>query len=135
MEQATLLGAASLVLVGIGWAYFMQANRARSADEVCEKVGRRIDSALSRGRCGLWDWDIARGRIYWSNSMYEILGYERRDEFLSFGEVNAMVHPDDADFLTLADQLAAGAHSPISITSSASATRAASGSGCGPAPS
>jgi two-component system, cell cycle sensor histidine kinase PleC len=104
--QVTLLGAVTLVLVGIGAAYIMQANRARAADEVCEKVRDRIDSALNRGHCGLWDWDIARGRIYWSDSMYELLGLERRDEFLSFGEVNAMVHPDDQDLYSLANQLA-----------------------------
>ncbi|HEY8382715.1 MAG TPA: ATP-binding protein [Microvirga sp.] len=104
--QVSLLGAVTIVLVGIGAAYMMQSNRARAADEVCVKVRDRIDSALNRGRCGLWDWDIARGRIYWSDSMYELLGYERRDEFLSFGEVNAMVHPDDQDLFTLADELA-----------------------------
>ena len=26
----------------------------------------RLDKALDSGRCGLWDWDIARGRIFWS---------------------------------------------------------------------
>jgi two-component system cell cycle sensor histidine kinase PleC len=106
LGQMSLLGAAAVVLVGIGVAYFMQSNRARVANEVCEKVRDRIDSALNRGRCGLWDWDIARGRIYWSDSMFELLGYERRDEFLSFGEVNGMVHPDDQDLYVLADQLA-----------------------------
>src|SRR5215213_4362174 len=104
--QITLLGAVTVVLLGIGSAYFMQANRARAADEVCEKVRERIDSALNRGRCGLWDWDIPRGRIYWSDSMYELLGVERQDEFLSFGEVNAMVHPQDQDLYSLANQLA-----------------------------
>ena len=107
VAQLTLLGGAVVVLLGLGAAYVMQATRARAADEVCEKLRRRIDSALKRGRCGLWDWDIARGRLYWSDSMYELLGYERRDEFLSFGEVNAMVHPDDGDLYVLADQLAA----------------------------
>ncbi|HEX2727948.1 MAG TPA: PAS domain-containing sensor histidine kinase, partial [Beijerinckiaceae bacterium] len=102
----TLVGAVVIVLVGIAAAYFMQAGRARAADEVCEKVRRRVDSALARGRCGLLDWDIARGRMYWSDSMYELLGYERHDEFLSFGQVNAMVHPDDGDLYALADQLA-----------------------------
>ena len=106
LGQVTLLLAAAAVVVGVGGAYFLQANRARSADDVCGKLEQRIDSALSRGRCGLWDWDIARGRIYWSASMYEILGYERRDEFLSFGEVDAMLHPEDADFLALAEGLA-----------------------------
>jgi len=104
--HVSLLGATIVVLLGIGIAYVMQANRARAADEVCEKVRDRIDSALNRGRCGLWDWDIGRGRLYWSDSMYELLGYERQDEFLSFGEVNAMIHPEDQDLYTLAEQLA-----------------------------
>jgi two-component system cell cycle sensor histidine kinase PleC len=102
----TLLAGAVVVLAGLGAAYLLQAGRARAADGVCEKLRRRIDSALNRGRCGLWDWDIARGRLYWSDSMYELLGYDRLDEFLSFGEVNAMVHPDDGDLYMLADQLA-----------------------------
>jgi two-component system cell cycle sensor histidine kinase PleC len=102
-----------VVLLGIGVAYVMQANRARAADEVCEKVRDRIDSALNRGRCGLWDWDIGRGRIYWSDSMYELLGYERQDEFLSFGEVNAMIHPEDQDLFTLAEQLASASTSLV----------------------
>jgi two-component system cell cycle sensor histidine kinase PleC len=111
--QITLLGATVVVLLGLGLAYFLQANRARAADTVCEKVSRRIDSALSRGRCGLWDWDIARGRIYWSESMYELLGYQRTDEFMSFGKVNALIHPDDSDFYALADELAASRASVV----------------------
>lgn len=113
LGQAMLLAAASFVILGLGGAYSLQASRARSADAVCDKVQRRIDSALSRGRCGLWDWDIARGRIYWSDSMYELLGYARRDEFLSFGEVNALVHPADGDLYSLADRLAASKASAI----------------------
>jgi two-component system cell cycle sensor histidine kinase PleC len=104
--QATLLAAMAVVLIGIGAAYFMQAGRAQAADRVCDKVTRRVGSALRRGRCGLVDWDIARGRMYWSDSMYELLGYERREEFLSFGQVNEMIHPEDGDLYALADQLA-----------------------------
>jgi len=111
--HVSLLGATIVVLLGIGIAYVMQANRARAADEVCEKVRDRIDSALNRGRCGLWDWDIGRGRIYWSDSMYELLGYERQDEFLSFGEVNTMIHPEDQDLFTLAEQLASASTSLV----------------------
>lgn len=111
--QLTVLGGAGVVLAGLGAAYLLQATRARAADEICEKLRRRIDSALSRGRCGLWDWDIARGRLYWSDSMYELLGYQRRDEFLSFGEVNAMLHPADGDLYVVADQLAGSRTSQI----------------------
>jgi len=111
--QVMLLGGTAVVLLGLGGAYWLQASRARAADHICEKVRRRIDGALSRGRCGLWDWDVARGRIYWSDSMYELLGYQRADEFLSFGEVNAMIHPADTDFYALADLLASSSSSVV----------------------
>jgi two-component system, cell cycle sensor histidine kinase PleC len=101
-----LLSAAGIVLTGISSAYFWQAWRARHADAVCDKVNTRLNTALSRGRCGLWDWDIARGTLYWSDSMYEMLGYEKLGEYLSFGDVNHLVHPEDGDLFTLADMLA-----------------------------
>ncbi|POR44306.1 ATP-binding protein [Methylobacterium sp. V23] len=106
-NQAILLGAAALVIIGTGIAYALQTRRAYAVDRVCEEIKQRLDTALGRGRCGLWDWDIPRGRIYWSDSMYALLGYHREREFLSFGDVNALVHPDDGDLYSLARHLAA----------------------------
>ncbi|KQP80955.1 ATP-binding protein [Methylobacterium sp. Leaf117] len=106
-NQAILLGAAALVIIGTGIAYALQTRRAHAVDRVCEEIKQRLDTALGRGRCGLWDWDIPRGRIYWSDSMYALLGYHREREFLSFGDVNALVHPDDGDLYSLARHLAA----------------------------
>src|SRR5207237_3331395 len=70
----TLFTTTGFVLLILGFAFHWQATRAREADLIYETVRSRIDTALSRGRCGLWDWDLARGRIYWSHSMFEILG-------------------------------------------------------------
>ena len=106
-NQAILLGAAALVIIGTGIAYALQTRRTYAVDRVCEQIKQRLDTALGRGRCGLWDWDIPRGRIYWSDSMYALLGYHREREFLSFGDVNALVHPDDGDLYSLARHLAA----------------------------
>ena len=64
------------VVLILGFAFHWQATRAREADTIYDMVRGRIDTALNRGRCGLWDWDIARGRIFWSHSMFEILGLE-----------------------------------------------------------
>jgi two-component system, cell cycle sensor histidine kinase PleC len=108
-----LLVSAAFVMLVIAAAYFWQAARARESDVACDRIRRRIDTALNRGRCGLWDWDIARGRIYWSDSMYEILSMEAGPEFLSFGDINALVHPDDGDLATLAEYLAASNGSTI----------------------
>jgi two-component system cell cycle sensor histidine kinase PleC len=103
-----LFGSAAIVLAGITIAFMLQSKRARAADEDCDCVRDRIDTALSRGHCGLWDWDLAKGRIYWSDSMYAMLGYDRGGEFMSFGEVNAFIHQEDADLYALADAVSRG---------------------------
>ncbi len=90
----------------LGFAFHWQSARAREADLIYDKVRARMDTALNRGRAGLWDWDLARGRIYWSDSMFEILGFKPRDELLSFGEIEALVHPDDGSLFELASNLA-----------------------------
>ncbi|MGH6834814.1 MAG: PAS domain-containing sensor histidine kinase [Methylocella sp.] len=95
-----------VVLIALAVAYFWQASRARAACQLCERMQDRVDTALGRGRCGLWDWDLARGRIYWSDSMYEMLGMTPAGQFMSFGDVNALVHPQDGALPTMAELLA-----------------------------
>ena len=68
-SMLAILSAAALTILGLGIAYFWQAYRVKQSDVIVDKVRERLDLALNRGRCGLWDWDIARGTIYWSDSM------------------------------------------------------------------
>jgi two-component system cell cycle sensor histidine kinase PleC len=102
----TLSATTGFVVLILGFAFHWQAIRAREADMIYETVRTRIDTALNRGRCGLWDWDLARGHIFWSHSMFAILGLPAKDDLLSFGEVAARVHPDDLQLYELAAQLA-----------------------------
>ncbi|HMN51751.1 MAG TPA: ATP-binding protein [Xanthobacteraceae bacterium] len=102
----TLVSTTSVVLLMLGFAFHWQSSRAREADQIYDRVRERIDTALSRGHAGLWDWDLARGHIFWSDSMFEILGFKPRDELLSFGEIDALVHPDDGSLFELASNLA-----------------------------
>ena len=106
LRSGVLLLATAFVLVSIASAYLWQTGRANAAESLYVKVHGRIDTALNIGRCGLWDWDLARGRIYWSESMYAMLGMQATSEFVSFGDVNALVHPHDDNLQTLAEQLA-----------------------------
>ena len=105
-RAAVLVICTVVVLIALAIAYFWQASRAREANQLCERMQARVDAALGRGRCGLWDWDLARGRIYWSDSMYEILGMTAAGQFLSFGDINALVHPQDGDLAAMAETLA-----------------------------
>ena len=101
----TLSATTGFVVLILGFAFHWQATRAREADLIYETVRTRIDTALNRGRCGLWDWDLARGRIFWSQSMFDILGLEAKDDLLSFGDVSALVHPDDVQLYELATEI------------------------------
>ena len=103
--NVTLFVLTSGLLLVVLYAYFSQAIRAKDADEIYRQTHQRIDLALSRGRCGLLDWDMARGRMYWSRSMYEMLGYQPRDAILAFGEVEQIMHPEDGDLYELAGRL------------------------------
>src|SRR3984885_6348749 len=102
----TLSATTGFVVLILGFAFHWQATRAREADLIHDTVRSRIDTALNRGRCGLWDWDLARGRVFWSHSMFDLLGLEPKDDLLNFGEVNARVHHDDINLYDLASKVA-----------------------------
>ncbi len=104
----SVFASTGFVLVLIGGAFFWQAARATEADRIYEETRSRLDTALERGRCGLWDWDVSGGRIFWSKSMFEILGLEANDEVTAIDEVRERMHPDDMDLYALADDLIAG---------------------------
>jgi two-component system cell cycle sensor histidine kinase PleC len=103
--NVTLFVATAAVLIVILYAYFGQAARAQAADRLYLEAHERIDLALVRGRCGLWDWDMVRGKMYWSRSMFEMLGYEPTETMLSFGAVAEIVHPDDGDLFEVANRI------------------------------
>jgi two-component system cell cycle sensor histidine kinase PleC len=107
-QISTLFVVTLAVLVLLGAAFHWQAARAAEADQTLAVATGRLDKALDRGRCGLWDWDVARGRIFWSKSMYDILGLEPSGEFLSYGEVAERLHESDDPLDKLADTMLRG---------------------------
>ena len=84
----------AIAFAGLGAGY---VRHRRNALREAQRRSRtsRIDTSLSHGRCGVWDWDTTHRRVFWSASMYQLLGYEPRGEHLSAGEVIALMHPDD----------------------------------------
>lgn len=86
---------ALLAVFGIGAGYLRYRGNAQRT-QLHRTHTHRIDTSLTHGRCGVWDWDTKRHRVFWSASMYQLLGYEPRGEHMSAGEVVALIHPDDS---------------------------------------
>ena len=127
----TLSATTGFVVLILGFAFHWQSTRAREGDLINDAVRGRIDTALNRGRCGLWDWDLSRGRIFWSQSMFTMLGLDSRSDLLTFGEVNALVKSDDIDLFDDRRSAHLRQDSTISTRPSACSTPTATGSGCG----
>ncbi|WP_313591565.1 PAS domain-containing sensor histidine kinase [Agrobacterium cavarae] len=106
--NVTLFAGISSILLVILYAYYMQVKRARTADEVFVESNLRVETALSRGRCGLWDFDLSTRRMFWSTSLYEILGLPPRTEPLSFSDAARMMHSEDGNLYELARSVGCG---------------------------
>ncbi|CAD7027078.1 histidine kinase [Pseudorhizobium endolithicum] len=106
--NVTLFACISIILLVILYAYYMQVKRAREADETFLEANLRIETALSRGRCGLWDFDVANRRLFWSGSMYEMLGYPPAGNVMSFADAARMMHPTDGNLYALARAISRG---------------------------
>jgi two-component system cell cycle sensor histidine kinase PleC len=51
--------------------------------------------------------------MFWSRSMFDILGMESRDALIGFGEVSRLIHPDDGDLMALAESLYAAGEATV----------------------
>ncbi|WP_310620712.1 PAS domain-containing sensor histidine kinase [Flexibacterium corallicola] len=103
--NVTIFIGISIVMIVLIYAFFAQATRAQQADGIYAATRTRIDAALNRGRCGLFDWDLSRGRIFWSSSLFEMLGLPSRNDIIGFSELSALMHPEDVDLYKLAEKL------------------------------
>jgi two-component system, cell cycle sensor histidine kinase PleC len=107
-QLAILFGVTLLMLSLQSAAFYWQAAKANEADSALSMATTRLERALDGGQCGLWDWNLAEGKIFWSTSMYEILGLEPDGRRLTFGDVSNRTHPDDARLVDLAEELLTG---------------------------
>lgn len=101
--DATMLSTMTLVLLLVGGAFWMLSARSTEAASSSGVPENGLDATLSAAGFGLWDWDIARGRVQWSQTMYDLLGRKEPIQPLSFRDVTAAMHGDD-DLYGSADQ-------------------------------
>jgi two-component system cell cycle sensor histidine kinase PleC len=109
LRLGTLFGVTLFVLSLLAGAFHWQSARAEEADSALAVATARLDKALDGGQCGLWDWNLAEGRIFWSKSMYDILGLRPEGRLLGFGDVASRMHPDDGRLDDLVEELLSGA--------------------------
>lgn len=63
--------------------------------ESLEETRRREEAAVRAGRVGLWDWDLATGRVFYSTEWKRHLGFRDDEIGDTLDEWESRVHPDD----------------------------------------
>ncbi len=108
-RATVLLLASTVALMVAAGAFFAAEVRRKRKRARAERTRRaRIDLALNRGRCGLWTWDLERGRIVWSASMFEILALGERCSHWSIADLQTLMHPEDQSLETIGRTVAEG---------------------------
>jgi len=74
----------------------------KNAQERLATSEERLQLALRGANDGIWDWDIASGRVFFSPRWKSLLGYAEDEIGDSVDEWKQRVHPDDLE-ATLAD--------------------------------
>ena len=99
--QILLLAPISILIILVGYNILRYNWRHFKNQNVSRIMQSTVQDALSAASCGLWDWDLKTDQIFWSSSIYEMLGRQPLKDNISLIELIQMIHPDDVDFLTI----------------------------------
>jgi signal transduction histidine kinase len=56
---------------------------------------RALEEAQALTHLGSWEWDIASGKISWTDELYRIFGLRPQEREIGFDDFINMIHPDD----------------------------------------
>jgi PAS domain S-box-containing protein len=70
--------------------------RKRSEEDLAE-IRQRLEMALSAGKLGMWDWEIATNRVYYSKGWFEMLGYPPEESVHDLSTSRSLLHPEDKE--------------------------------------
>lgn len=77
----------------------------KEAEELLAREAEKLAEAQRVARIGSWEFDVATGRIAWSEEMYRLLELDETSGEITYETFTSHCHPEDVSKLnTLADQ-------------------------------
>lgn len=91
---------------------FRDVTERRATETKLAEGEERLRLALDAGEIGIWDWDIVRNRITWSERMYALHGVDAAKFQGKMEDFSELVHPDDRKLMEESMQDALGRGTP-----------------------
>ncbi|MEG8099393.1 PAS domain-containing sensor histidine kinase [Candidatus Liberibacter brunswickensis] len=96
LEIVFFAGISSLLLLMLFNYYRQEKNNILFQSSLC------FETALSHGRCGIWNFNLDKKKFYLSHSMHEIFGIPCKNQAISFREIARLIHCDDKTIYQIA---------------------------------
>lgn len=76
---------------------FNDVTKQKNAEIELKISEERLRLAMEAASDGIWDWETADGRVYWSARGYTMLGYEPGEFKVDIEKWKSIIHPADVD--------------------------------------
>lgn len=97
---------ASITIIAIAVFLLLQIRLDRRMKQAAERKRQSLDNrlqfALDTAGQGLWDWNVAENRGYFSHNFYELLEISRDASPISYDAIRERIHSDDRHAFTQA---------------------------------
>jgi len=102
----SLLSGGTAAGIFVGWKFHRRLSLLEVEDlntnilnkdyqEEWQNLSERLRLVEQSANDGIWDWDIVRNSVYWSDRIYEFLGLDRAQKISGFSDIRKYIHEDD----------------------------------------
>jgi len=77
--------------------YFHEITERKCAEAAARESALRLQTIVRSADVGLWDWDLATDRVYFSPEWKRQIGYEDHELGNDFAEWRSRLHPEDIE--------------------------------------
>ncbi len=77
--------------------YFRNVTKRKRTEETLRQSEERLRLALTAGKAGVWDWDIPKNQVTWSERLYEFHGLTPETFGGKIEGFAQLTHPDDQE--------------------------------------